>query len=224
MQCRKVVKSVIHEYKTCIKTFHPSCAKLHKVFNEKNQLIICRGQAEIIAIPTSSNEEEQMRKCRHSGDEVEETDDMETLANNKLGDMQNNIMEGRDRTSSDNEIKKSIEKVMREEFKQLKQQLLVENIGQELREAVKEIITEQVNKLTQKLTDIKYLKTKIEELTKDKSSHVMKSNEGLNDESSTSRSDRIKEAYAQVVRKSKKNEIIIQLVREQENRDHKKQL
>lgn len=217
-QCRKVIKSVIHECRTCIKTFHPSCAKLHKVFNEKNQLIICRGQIEIIAIPTSSTEEEQIRKCKRGGDEMEEEGDVETLTNDKLGDIQNNIMEVKNKTSSDNEIKKSVEKVMREEFKQLKQQLLVENIGQEFREAVKEIITEQVNKLTKKLTDeIMYLRTKLEELVKDKSSHVIKGKERQNDESGVSRSDKIKEAYAQVVRKSKKNEIIVQPVREQES-------
>lgn len=127
-------------------------------------------------------------------------------------------MEINDKHSFISEIKKSMEKIMREEFKQLKQQLIAEIMNYQFKVVIEEIITEQVNKLTQELSDeIKCLKVKIEEMVKDETSNVRKGNEKQSDKSSISRSDKIKESYAQAVQKSKKNEIIVQPVREQES-------
>lgn len=69
--CRKEIKSVIYECKLCIKSFHPSCAKLHNVINAKNQLVTCRGQIEIVAISADNKDEDQIQK--HWRDDEEET-------------------------------------------------------------------------------------------------------------------------------------------------------
>ncbi|CAL1672858.1 unnamed protein product [Lasius platythorax] len=212
MQCRKEIKSITHECKLCIKSFHPSCAKLHKVINAKDQLVPCKGQIEVITISTDNKEEDQTKKCRR-GDEAESA---RVIKHDKHEDLLNNRTEIMNKFSSVSEITKSMEKVMREEFKQLKQQLIVEVIDHQIKAVIKEIITEEVNKATQKLTDeIKYLKVKIEEMVKEKTSNDTKSNEKQTERGSISRSDKIKDSYAQTVRKSKKNEIIVQPVREQ---------
>src|SRR5436190_20578539 len=103
MQCRKEIRAVIHECKYCIKIFHPSCAKIHKVINTKDQMVPCKGQIEIITIANDNKEEEQTKRSTKEKEGERGKDAAMEL-------------------SYDNEIKKLIEGVMREEFEKLKQQ------------------------------------------------------------------------------------------------------
>ena len=43
-QRRKVIKTEIIECEKCVKFFHPSCHKLHKVANSVNELVPCKGR------------------------------------------------------------------------------------------------------------------------------------------------------------------------------------
>lgn len=45
-QCRKDIKTEIHRCVRCDKVFHPSCVKIHKVYNEVNELVPCDGKLE----------------------------------------------------------------------------------------------------------------------------------------------------------------------------------
>lgn len=72
MQCRKDIKAVIHECKYCLKSFHPSCAKIHKVINSKDQMVPCKGQIEIIIISNEDKEEETIKKHRRASEEDRE--------------------------------------------------------------------------------------------------------------------------------------------------------
>lgn len=200
MQCKKEIRSTIHECKFCIKSFHPSCAKIHKVINSKDQMVPCKGQIEVITI-SADNKEEELTKKRMKENEWEREKDVATAL------------------SPDNEIKKLIQKVMREEFEQLKQQLIVEIMEQQFERTIKEIIKEQMKKLTQELTDeIKYLRVKMDEIIKEKiDDNMNKNNEKQGDKNNTLRNDRIKDSYAQITRKSTKNEIIVQPIKEQDN-------
>lgn len=125
--------------------------------------------------------------------------------------------------NSDNEIKKLIGKVMREEFEQLKQ-LIVENMEQQFERIRKEVIREQIKEITQEITEeIKYLKIKMDEIIKEKiNNNKNKTNEKQDEGSNSSRNDRMKESYALAVRKNTKNEIIIQPIMEQDSESTEK--
>ena len=201
MQCRKEIRAVIHECKFCIKTFHPSCAKIHKVINTKDQMVPCKDQIEIITIANDNKEEEQTKRSTKEKEGERGKDAAMEL-------------------SYDNEIKKLIEGVMREKFEKLKQQLIVEIIEQQFERTVKEIIKEQMVKVKQERTEeIKDLKVKMDEIIKEKRSNNMnKINEKQDEKKKSLRNDRVKETYAQTARRNTKNEIIVQPTKEQDSK------
>lgn len=49
-QCRKEIKTQLFRCTPCDKEFHPSCHKLHKVYNADNELINCNGKYEVFTI------------------------------------------------------------------------------------------------------------------------------------------------------------------------------
>lgn len=53
-QCRKDIKTEVHRCVQCDKQFHPSCIKLHKVYNQTNELIPCKGKTEVTVVAGGS--------------------------------------------------------------------------------------------------------------------------------------------------------------------------
>lgn len=53
-QCRKDIKTEVHRCVQCGKQFHPSCIKLHKVYNQTNELIPCKGKTEMLVVAGGS--------------------------------------------------------------------------------------------------------------------------------------------------------------------------
>jgi len=41
-QCRKDIKTEVHRCVPCDKLFHPSCVKLHKIYNAADELVPCK--------------------------------------------------------------------------------------------------------------------------------------------------------------------------------------
>lgn len=185
MQCKKEIRSTIHECKFCIKIFHPSCTKIHKVINSKDQMVLCKRQIEVITISADNKEEEVSKKTKRENEWESEKDVATAL---KL----------------DNEIKKLTQKVMREEFEQ---QQLVEVMEQQFERIIKETIKEQMKKLTQELIDeTRYLKIKMDEIIEKKIGINMSKNKGKQSErNNTLGNDRIKDSYAQIARKNTRN-------------------
>jgi len=54
-QCRKEIKTEIHKCTSCEKMFHPSCAKLHRVYNTDKELVHCKGKIEVHLAKPSAN-------------------------------------------------------------------------------------------------------------------------------------------------------------------------
>jgi len=200
MQCKKEIRSTIHECKFCIKAFHPSCVKIHKVINSKDQMVLCKGQIKVITISADNKEEEVSKKSKRENEWESEKEVTTAL-------------------KPDNEIKKLIQRVMREEFEQLKQQL-VEVMEQQFERIIKETIKEQMKKLTQELIDeTRYLKIKMDEIIEEKIGTNMNKNKGKQSErNNTLGNYRIKDSYAQMARKNTRNEIIVQPIKEQDNK------
>lgn len=55
-QCRKDIKTEIIMCVPCDKGFHPSCHKLHKIYNAYNELVPCKGKIEIFTLKGGSLE------------------------------------------------------------------------------------------------------------------------------------------------------------------------
>lgn len=63
-QCKKEIKTQLINCITCDKVFHPSCHKLHKVYNSERELITCPGRWEILTIKgTASGEGAAAKGC-----------------------------------------------------------------------------------------------------------------------------------------------------------------
>ncbi|CAK9822952.1 hypothetical protein ANTRET_LOCUS1382 [Anthophora retusa] len=75
-QCRREIESQIIECTSCNKLFHPSCHKLHKVYNSANELVICFGKCEIITI-----------KCTNTGEGI-------SVKQRKLSNIEDNQVQG----------------------------------------------------------------------------------------------------------------------------------
>jgi len=46
-QCRKEIKTETYRCVTSIESFHPSCHRLHKVYNSAKELVPCTNKVEI---------------------------------------------------------------------------------------------------------------------------------------------------------------------------------
>lgn len=53
-QCKKFVKNEVHRCKVCDKNFHPGCVRLHKIYNENNELVLCKGRVEVYTFKTAT--------------------------------------------------------------------------------------------------------------------------------------------------------------------------
>ena len=53
-QCKKEIKTEEWKCIPCVKLFHPSCIKIHKVYNQSNELLPCKGKIEVIVIKASN--------------------------------------------------------------------------------------------------------------------------------------------------------------------------
>lgn len=82
-QCRKDIKTQAIRCIPCDKIFHPGCHKLHKVYNEDNELIPCTGKTEVIIIRSTTDSGQsgsEFRERRLSNAENKTMDDkIETI-------------------------------------------------------------------------------------------------------------------------------------------------
>jgi len=55
-QCKKDIKTEVIVCIPCDKGFHPSCYKLHKIYNSSNELVPCKGKSETYTLKSGSVE------------------------------------------------------------------------------------------------------------------------------------------------------------------------
>lgn len=63
-QCRKEIKTQLFKCIPYDKEFHPSCHKLHKVYNADNELINCTGKYEVFTIKENKSGESNLSMKR----------------------------------------------------------------------------------------------------------------------------------------------------------------
>lgn len=119
-QCRKEIKTQIIKCITCDKIFHPSCHKLHKVYNAENELVTCSGKYEIFTV-----------KGNNTGVESSAIRKSSTVEDHQ-GEVQGSNMElkidwlvrkVRDEMINKSEIKNIITSIVRDELEGFKKEL-----------------------------------------------------------------------------------------------------
>ena len=55
-QCKKEIITNVVKCVPCEKLFHPSCIKLHKVYNKDNEIVPCTGKTETFVLKSSASE------------------------------------------------------------------------------------------------------------------------------------------------------------------------
>ncbi|XP_077279098.1 uncharacterized protein LOC143906728 [Temnothorax americanus] len=116
--CRKEIKTQLVKCIPCDKVFHPSCHKLHKVYDSANELVSCHGKYEIFTIKnTHSEEASSVKERRPSNTEDNQAgSSMET----KIDWL---VRKVRDEMIHKNEIKSIITSIVREELEGYRKEL-----------------------------------------------------------------------------------------------------
>lgn len=60
-QCKKEIKTEAWKCVPCVKLFHPSCQKIHKVYNSQSELIPCKGKIEIIQVNVTKDSSKELQ-------------------------------------------------------------------------------------------------------------------------------------------------------------------
>lgn len=113
-QCRKEIKTDAYKCMTCIKNFHPSCHKLHKVYNSANELVPCGGKVEAITV-----------KSRNENGRPSTTEERQTSGaamDSKINDIYKLLADMRYEISRDY-IKQVITEVISEELSKIRMEL-----------------------------------------------------------------------------------------------------
>lgn len=135
-QCRKEIKTEVIKCVPCVKLFHPSCHKQHKVYNTENELVPCNGKMERCIVKSgmstesdgASSDSNKMVK-QTAGEGGRNTKERGgSLSDNVLEDKVNIIYkmmnEIRDETVIKNVIKKTVLEARREEMNKFKQEVI----------------------------------------------------------------------------------------------------
>lgn len=131
-QCRKEIKTEAYKCIPCEKFFHPSCCKLHKVYNKVDELIPCNGKVEKYTVK-NNNEEENRGERNGSG-----------IESGRMTEEQTNA------ATSEVPDEKKIDSMYRM-VEEIKNQIL----GREVIRRIREVIDEEVNKIRQEIKNWK---------------------------------------------------------------------
>lgn len=115
--CRKDIKTEAWKCVPCEKLFHPSCHKLHKVYNAFNELIPCKGKSEVFTVSVAKD----------NSKEVSNNESGQLYGNNmsgKIDDLYKMIKEIKDDMIGKNLIKNIITEVINEEINRVKQEIM----------------------------------------------------------------------------------------------------
>lgn len=136
-QCRKEIKTQIIKCMPCEKLFHPSCHKLHRVYNTANELIVCPGKWEIYNIKTGETRLKE-RKISNTEENQEtniKTGETSLVKGRKTSNMEEEqessmdykidwlVKKVRDEMVGKNEIKNIITRIVRDELEGFRKEI-----------------------------------------------------------------------------------------------------
>jgi len=167
-QCRKDIKTEVHKCVPCDKLFHPSCVKLHKIYNTANELVPCKGKTEIYVTKSSVNENISVAGGSSRERKVSSTEDNRTSGRtmeDKIEAIYKMIKEIKNEMIGKDMIKRAITEAVEEEMDRVRVEIQTWKEA-ELESMVSGIIKREVKKLADFLP---MMGTNIQEIGKKKS-------------------------------------------------------
>lgn len=141
-QCRKDIKTEVHRCVQCDKQFHPSCIiRLHKVYNQNNKLIPCKGKTKVLVIAGGSD-------CRETNMSSSEAQISDSIMENKVEAIYKLVKEIQDKMIGKTFLKRAILEVVEKEMDRIKIEI------QTWKAELKQIINSTIKKEIKKLVDI----------------------------------------------------------------------
>lgn len=141
-QCRKDIKTEVHRCVQCDKQFHPSCIKLHKVYNQMNELIPCKGKVEVLVIAGGSGSRD--RNASSSEAQI-----LESIMESKVEIIYKVIKEIKDEMIDKTFLKRAIQEAVEEEMDRIRVEI------QTWREVeLEQIISSTIKKEMKNLVDM----------------------------------------------------------------------
>lgn len=146
-QCRKEIKTDVCVCVSCDKAFHPSCHKQHKVYNTANELVPCKGNAEVFSVKGGSSESVDTAGDG-SGERGVIADEgghtTESSLNSKIDKLYELIKEIKDEIIGKNLIKRIITEALDEEMDRVRQEVQHWRTC-ELRSMISEVVKEEIS-------------------------------------------------------------------------------
>lgn len=140
-QCKKEIKTQLFKCIPCDKEFHPSCHKLHKVYNAENELVICNGKYEILTIKEN--------KSGETGPTIERTLSQTDVSQQGGVSMDKKIdwlvHKIRDEMVSKKEIKNMIKDIVKYETENLKKEMeemkrMIRDFNKEMKDELQKMV------------------------------------------------------------------------------------
>lgn len=140
-QCKKEIKTQLFRCIPCNKELHPSCYKLHKVYNEENELVNCNGKYEISTIKDNKSGESnsvtksllsQTGECQQGGSSMEKKIDWL-------------VYKIKEEMVSKKEIKNFITDIVKYETENLKKEMkemkrMIENFNKVMKDELQKVV------------------------------------------------------------------------------------
>lgn len=155
-QCRKDIKTEIHRCVQCDKQFHSSCVKLHKVYNQTNELIPCKGKTEVLSVASGRDRNLSSSEAQVSDSNME----------SKVEDIYKMIREIKDEMIGKTFLRRAIQEAVEEEMERVRVEI------QTWREAeLEQIINTAIKKEMKKLSGLMPMMETNKQKTENKKSY-----------------------------------------------------
>jgi len=142
-QCKKEIKTQAWKCVPCVKLFHPSCEKIHKVYNSLSELILCKGKIEIVQVNVAKDSSKELQSSFERGQASGSTMDK------KIDTLYLLVKEIKNEIVGKNLITNAIKEVIDEEMDRIRQEMQTwKEIELEL------FISKVIRKEVQKMEDI----------------------------------------------------------------------
>lgn len=219
-QCKKQIMKNSYECEQCLKDFHKSCAEIHKKYNSKNELVKCNGKIieRVRSVLTPNRGEERgVERVREDLEDTEETELALTLdqkIDRVLLDLE--TLKANDAVTEMNISKTSPQILLKNEIKTFKQEIKI-IIVQEIKKEIRNLIQEELKVVMGTIIeDVKELTSTVKNM-KHEQIYTYPVAPTIGKDVADARSENMKVTYADKIKKSCVQEIIVTPMTEQTN-------
>lgn len=166
-QCRKEIKTEAYRCMACMKDFHPSCHRQHRVYNSANELVPCTGKVEIFAVKGRNINES--RRLSVTDEEQASGSSMDS----KIDGIYKLLIEMREEVISRECIKQMITEVISEEMDKIRMEIQKWKIAE-----IETLINQAVTREVKNINSLSTILTEQDETSRNTYSQAVKNKSG----------------------------------------------